>query len=94
MNFTEPIGIIATLFTTSAFLPEVIKAFKKSKSNTSIHTLIIFLVGNTFWLTYGLLTQKKVLIVANIITITLQALLVYNHFQKKLLYNPNYKKQI
>lgn len=83
MNSTELIGIVATLFTTSAFLPEVIKAFKKSESNTSIHTLIIFLIGNTFWLTYGLLTQKNVLIVANIITITLQILLVYNYYQKK-----------
>ncbi len=82
MNTTETIGLIATLLTTSAFFPEVKKAYK-SKNNLSTSTLTIFIIGNIFWIGYGFLINGNILIGSSTVNLTLQLFLAYCTFKSK-----------
>ena len=69
---TKYLGFIAGIFTTIAFLPQVIKVWKtKSTSDISLAMFIIFTTGITFWLAYGIIIDNLALIIANSITLLL-----------------------
>lgn len=58
--------LIATCFTTSSFVPQVIATYKsKDVSGISLPTYLIITVGLALWLIYGLLKGDLPLIVAN-----------------------------
>lgn len=65
-------GLVAAIFTTLAFLPQVIKSFK-SRQTKDISWLMLSVQssGNGLWLVYGLMRQDIALILANAITFTL-----------------------
>ena len=55
MEDIEIIGLIAAAFTTSSFLPQVIKIWKtKQTKDISTTMYIAMLIGTGFWLYYGL----------------------------------------
>ena len=65
----EIIGLIAAAFTTSSFLPQVIKIWKtKQTKDISTTMYIAMLIGTGFWLYYGLIIGSLAIIVANIVS--------------------------
>jgi len=65
----EIIGLIAAVFTTSSFFPQVIKIWKtKQTKDISTTMYIAMMIGTCFWLTYGILINSLAIIVANIIS--------------------------
>jgi len=65
----EIIGLIAAVFTTSSFFPQVVKIWKtKQTKDISTTMYIAMMIGTCFWLTYGILINSLAIIVANIIS--------------------------
>ena len=78
------IGMTGALFTTLAFLPQVIKTWRsKSTEDLSIGLSLLFLIGTVFWLIYGVLIDELPVIISNTITMFLTGLLLIF----KLIYN-------
>lgn len=78
MNYIEIIGFSAAILTTSAFLPQVYKTWKtKDVSGLSLPMLIMFFIGVSFWLIYGVLKESPSMISANAITVVSAFFLVY-----------------
>lgn len=69
MENIEILGLIAAAFTTSAFVPQVIKAWKhKSTKDISLTMYLIFLCGLTLWFIYGMHHESLSIMLANGIT--------------------------
>lgn len=69
METIDLFGFIAAFLTTSAFLPQVIKALReKDTKSLSLPMYLILTAGLLFWLTYGILIKDWALILANAIT--------------------------
>jgi len=69
MRFITVIGLIAAAFTTTAFVPQVVKSFKtKSAKDLSLGTSAMFCCGVFLWLVYGILNEDLPLILSNAIT--------------------------
>ena len=65
----EFIGLIAAVFTTSSFFPQVVKIWKtKQTKDISTTMYIAMMIGTCFWLTYGILINSFAIIVANIVS--------------------------
>ena len=65
----EIIGLIAAAFTTSSFLPQVIKIWKtKQTKDISTTMYIAMLIGTGFWLYYGLIIGILAIIAANVVS--------------------------
>ena len=65
----EIIGLIAAVFTTSSFFPQVIKIWKtKQTKDISTTMYIAMMIGTCFWLAYGILISSFAIIVANIVS--------------------------
>ena len=65
----ELIGLIAAVFTTSSFVPQVLKIWKtKQTKDISTTMYIAMMIGTCFWLTYGILINSLAIIVANIVS--------------------------
>ncbi len=77
---TEPafiIGILAGTLTTVAFVPQVIKIYStKNARDLSIVTFTVFSVGVMLWFVYGLLTRSYPVIIANLVTLILIAMII------------------
>jgi len=66
MDYVSIIGFIAATCTTSAFLPQVIKAWKyKETKDLSLIMYITISVGFAMWLIYGILITAWPVIIAN-----------------------------
>jgi MtN3 and saliva related transmembrane protein len=69
---TTIIGLSAAICTTSAFLPQVIKAWRsRSTHDISAGMFVLQTTGNALWLIYGLLIVDLPLVAANAITLGL-----------------------
>ena len=72
MSSTTVIGLIAAAFTTTAFVPQVVKSMKtKSAKDLSLGTSAMFCCGVFLWLVYGILNEDLPLILSNTITLLL-----------------------
>lgn len=68
----EILGLIAATLTTSAFVPQVYKAWKhKSTKDISLIMYFIFLIGLMLWFVYGLEIDSLSIMIANGVTIVL-----------------------
>ena len=68
----ELFGYFAAILTTAAFLPQLIKTLKTKKADdVSLVTLIMFICGVGFWIIYGYKISSLPILMANIITFTL-----------------------
>jgi len=78
IDYIEVIGLIAAVFTTAAFLPQVYKTWKtKDVSSFSLPMFLIFFLGIVGWLVYGILKESIAMILANSITVVSSFLLLY-----------------
>ena len=80
MNYfrIEIIGLIAAVFTTAAFIPQVLKISKKrSAKGVSVSMYVVMFIGICFWLLYGILINSTAVIVANLISGILQLVIIF-----------------
>ena len=78
------IGLIAAFCTTWAFLPQVIKTIKSRDTKAiSLSMYVIFTTGVFLWLIYGIMIRDIPIIVANIVTFILSAIVLTLKFKHK-----------
>ncbi|MEL7271160.1 MAG: SemiSWEET transporter [Bacteroidota bacterium] len=69
MENIEIVGMLAAFPTTSAFLPQVYKAYRnKSAKDVSLTMYLVLLVGLLLWLYYGWHIESMAIIMANSVT--------------------------
>jgi len=69
MEKIEILGLVAATLTTTAFVPQVYKAFReKSTSDISLTMYTVLFVGLMLWLIYGIHHMSWAIILANAIT--------------------------
>lgn len=72
MNALDLLGLVATCFTTSSFVPQVWRTWKtRDVSGISLPTYVIITIGLALWLVYGWLRGDLPLIVANAVMVLL-----------------------
>lgn len=72
MNALDLLGLVATCFTTSSFVPQVWRTWKtRDVSGISLPTYVIITVGLALWLVYGWLRGDMPLMVANAVMVVL-----------------------
>ncbi len=88
INSTEVLGFLAGIFTTIAFLPQVVKTWQsKSAEDVSLVMFILFILGVSLWCLYGWEIHSIPVIIANLITFILSATILalklfYEKFKK------------
>ena len=65
------VGTIAALCTTLAFVPQIVKIWRRGGRDLSYGMLLLFLVGVVLWLAYGILIRAREVILANAATLFL-----------------------
>ena len=72
MDGLDVLGLVATCFTTSSFVPQVVRTWRtRDVSGISLPTYLIITVGLALWLVYGLLRGDLPLTVANAVMVVL-----------------------
>lgn len=75
--YTELVGSIAAILTTGSFIPQVLHTWKtRDVSGISLGMYSAFTVGVALWLVYGVLVMSWPIIIANVITTTLAAMVL------------------
>ena len=78
MTLVDLIGFLATVITTIAFLPQVIKTWRsKSTKDVSLQMLILFCTGVFLWLVYGFYIKALPIIVANALILMLNLIILF-----------------
>ena len=73
----EWLGYIAATLTTLSFVPQAAKTIRsRDTSGISLGMYVIFIVGIGFWFLYGLALGSWPMILANITTFTLAAVIL------------------
>ena len=72
MEYADTLGFIAGVFTTVAFIPQVIQIWKtKHARDISSGMFVIFSTGVLLWLFYGIQIGAMPIVIANAITLGL-----------------------
>ncbi|HOB67012.1 MULTISPECIES: SemiSWEET transporter [unclassified Ottowia] len=72
MNALDILGLVATGFTTSSFVPQVWRTWRtRDVSGISLPTYVIITIGLALWLLYGWLRGDMPLVVANAVMVVL-----------------------
>jgi MtN3 and saliva related transmembrane protein len=72
MTNLDILGLIATVFTTSSFIPQVWRTWKtQDVSGISLPTYLIITIGLALWLAYGILKGDLPLTIANAVMVVL-----------------------
>lgn len=80
------IGLLATICTTSANLPQIWSIYQsKSAKDVSLLTYAILCMGIILWFTYGVLLRDAILITANMISTVLCCTVLL----QKIYYDPS-----
>jgi len=70
--WVEAVGLLAGVLTTSAFVPQAIKTWRSGSAHDfSLALLVLLVVGNLLWLSYGALVGSMGLVFANLVTVPL-----------------------
>ncbi|MGL4630917.1 MAG: SemiSWEET transporter [Leadbetterella sp.] len=74
----EYIGYFAALLTTLAFVPQVLQIYRtKSAKDVSLAMFLLFTLGVTLWLYYGINIHSVPMIAANSFTLLLAITILY-----------------
>ncbi len=78
MGLIDSIGFIAAFCTTFSFAPQVLMVIKTGDtSSLSLTMYIVFTVGVSLWLGYGILRGDVAVIAANALTLILASIILY-----------------
>lgn len=76
-EMTPVIGSLAAVLTTIAFVPQALQSYKtRDLSGISLPMYTTFTLGVAMWLIYGLLQRDWPIIIANVITLCLSAMIL------------------
>ncbi len=85
METTTLIGLIAAFCTTAAFVPQVIQIIRTGNvDGISLQMYAIFTFGVAMWLTYGIIMQDLPMMLANLVTLILAAMVLGLTLRKRL----------
>ena len=71
-HYIELIGIFAGLCTTTSFIPQIVQIWRsKSASSISFPMYVIFSIGVSLWIIYGVLMHATAVVIANSVTLVL-----------------------
>ncbi len=74
---TELIGAIAAILTTLSFVPQAVMTVRTGQTDgISLTMYLLFTIGVTFWLVYGLMIASLPIILANTITVSLAMMIL------------------
>lgn len=77
MQLESIIGILASVFTASSLLPQLIKLVQTKKAgDISLMMLITLFMGIAFWIYYGFLKQDWIIIISNSVSLLLNISIV------------------
>jgi MtN3 and saliva related transmembrane protein len=77
MPWNEWVASLAALLTTACFIPQAWKAARHRKTqDLSLLMYVMFSIGVTCWLIYGLSIDSWPMIIANIVTLSLSLLIL------------------
>ena len=77
MDYLNIVGTIAATLTTLSFFPQVAKVVKtRSTHDLSLGMFVLFLVGISLWLVYGIMLHSVPMIVGNTITIIFASIIL------------------
>lgn len=66
------VGLVAGALTTASFMPQVLRIWKRRSANDlSLTATVMFTVGITCWLIYGIQLHALPIIIANAVTLAL-----------------------
>ncbi|RDH41487.1 SemiSWEET transporter [Zooshikella ganghwensis] len=78
MDISIIIGFIAAFLTTFSFLPQAIKTIStKNTDGISLSMYILFVMGVSFWILYGIFISDLAILSANIVTLLLSSPILY-----------------
>lgn len=78
MNFTDSIGTIAAVLTTTAFLPQALHSWKtRDLSGISLPMYSLFSMGVACWFVYGWMIMSWPVIMANGVTLLLAIIVLW-----------------
>ena len=70
MNSFVYIGYIAGIFTSLAFIPQVVKVIKdKNTEGLSLSMYLMFVIGVSLWVTYGFFVHDIPVLITNLVTL-------------------------
>lgn len=77
-NFSNIIGIIAGIITTSALVPQALKIYKtRSAKDISLAMFIFLAIGVFLWFVYGILIKETPVILANLVSLLLISSIIF-----------------
>jgi MtN3 and saliva related transmembrane protein len=75
-SLIQVIGIVAGVFTALSLLPQLIKLLKTKKAeDISLLYLVTLFCGISLWIWYGVLREDLPIILTNVVSLTLNALI-------------------
>ena len=78
MQLADWIGSTAAILTTGSFVPQVVHTLRtKDVSGISLSMYSAFVMGVAMWLVYGLMLQAWPIVIANAITVSLAACILF-----------------
>jgi MtN3 and saliva related transmembrane protein len=76
-NHAEYVGIIAGIFTAISLLPQLIKLLREKKAeDISLFFLIVLFIGLSFWIWYGFLRNDLPIIITNVFSLAVNAVII------------------
>jgi MtN3 and saliva related transmembrane protein len=68
----EQVGFVAAFCTTVAFVPQLVRVMKlRSAHDVSLGTFLLYALGVTLWLVYGIYIGSKPMIASNSVALVL-----------------------
>jgi len=78
VDSTKLLGLIAGFLTTMAFIPQVVKTWRtRSAKDLSLVMFLLYCLGVFLWMIYGILIDELPVILWNIITLILAAVILF-----------------
>jgi MtN3 and saliva related transmembrane protein len=77
LSFGDILGLVAGAITTGSLVPQVIRVFRlKTSREISLYFTILFIVGDSAWLFYGIYFKLMPVVLWNVLAIILAFLLL------------------
>ena len=71
------LGIVAGIFTSASLIPQVVKVYREKKAEQiSIGFVIILLIGQSLWVTYGALKSDIPVVATNIFAVLISIIMI------------------
>ena len=81
MILSEVFGSAAALLSTGAFIPQVLKTWQSKKAEDVSYVLLVAFCSGCFcWIIYGYMTKAYAVLIANLITFSLNLLILAMKF--------------